>query len=84
VIGLAIHKTLGFRVSREDELAGVDRSEHAETAYAFAELGFSRFSPFGHHTGAAHSGAAHSATSAHAAGRAPEGASARAKEDSLV
>ena len=54
VIGLAIHKTLGFRVSREDELAGVDRSEHAETAYAFAELGFSRFNPFGHHTGAAH------------------------------
>ena len=39
VIGLAIHKTLGFGVSREDELAGVDRSEHAETAYAFAELG---------------------------------------------
>jgi len=85
VIGLAIHKTLGFRVSREDELAGVDRSEHAETAYAFAELGFSRFNPFGHHTGAAHAAtSAHAAASAHAAGRAPENASARAKEDSLV
>jgi Amt family ammonium transporter len=82
---------MGFRVSREDELAGVDRSEHAETAYAFAELGFSRFNPFGHHTGAAHAAtsaqaatSAHAAASAHAAGRAPENASARAKEDSLV
>jgi Amt family ammonium transporter len=50
VVGLAIHKTIGFRVSHEAELAGVDRSEHAETAYFFAELGLSRFSPFGHHT----------------------------------
>jgi Amt family ammonium transporter len=47
VIGLAIHKTLGFRVSHEDEVAGVDRSEHAESAYFFAELGRSRFNP--HH-----------------------------------
>ncbi|QYF89235.1 ammonium transporter [Arthrobacter sp. PAMC25284] len=53
VIGLAIHKTVGFRVSHEDEVAGVDRSEHAETAYAFAELALSRFTPFGHH---AHTG----------------------------
>jgi len=48
-IGLAIHKTLGFRVSREDEIAGVDRSEHAESAYFFAELARSRFSPLHHH-----------------------------------
>jgi Amt family ammonium transporter len=27
----------------------VDRSEHAESAYNFAGLGQSRFSPFGHH-----------------------------------
>jgi Amt family ammonium transporter len=27
----------------------VDRSEHAESAYDFADLGQSRFSPFGHH-----------------------------------
>jgi Amt family ammonium transporter len=77
VIGLAIHKTLGFRVSREDELAGVDRSEHAETAYAFAELGFSRFSPFGHHVRATH--AEHTAAPAHAVP-----AAQREKEDSLV
>ncbi|MHA7221265.1 ammonium transporter [Arthrobacter sp. RHLT1-20] len=49
VIGLAIHKSIGFRVNHDDELAGVDRSEHAETAYDFADLGLSRFSPFGHH-----------------------------------
>jgi Amt family ammonium transporter len=48
IIGLAIHKALGFRVSHEDEIAGVDRSEHAESAYFFAELGLSRFSPFHH------------------------------------
>jgi Amt family ammonium transporter len=84
VIGLAIHKTLGFRVSREDELAGVDRSEHAETAYAFAELGFSRFSPFGHHVRPADT--VRTPTAAHSAARAPENAPAPApaKEDSLV
>jgi Amt family ammonium transporter len=49
VIGLAIHKTVGFRVTPEAEAAGVDRSEHAESAYNFAGLGQSRFSPFGHH-----------------------------------
>ncbi|MFC8410150.1 ammonium transporter [Arthrobacter sp. NPDC057259] len=49
VIGLAIHKTIGFRVSHEAEVAGVDRSEHAETAYEFDGLAHSRFNPFGHH-----------------------------------
>ena len=49
VLGLAIHKTLGFRVSEEAETAGVDLSEHAETAYAFGELSRSRFNPFHHH-----------------------------------
>ncbi len=49
VVGLAIHKTMGFRVSHEAELAGVDRSEHAETAYEFDGLAHSRFNPFGHH-----------------------------------
>ena len=77
VIGLAIHKTLGFRVSHEDEIAGVDRSEHAESAYAFAELALSRFSPFGHHGHAQHS--THTAAPAHAIR-----AAQREKEDSLV
>lgn len=49
VVGLVIHKTMGFRVSREDEVAGVDVSEHAETAYEFGGLGQNQFSSFPHH-----------------------------------
>ncbi|WP_254678694.1 ammonium transporter [Arthrobacter sp. 24S4-2] len=52
VVGLAIHKTLGFRVSEQAESAGVDLSEHAETAYAFGELSGSRFNPFHHYVAA--------------------------------
>jgi len=33
VIGFIIEKTIGFRVSRDAEVEGVDLSEHAETAY---------------------------------------------------
>jgi Amt family ammonium transporter len=33
VIALAIHKTIGMRVSQEDELVGLDQTQHAETAY---------------------------------------------------
>jgi Amt family ammonium transporter len=36
IIGFAIDKTIGFRVSEEDEVTGVDLTEHAESAY---ELG---------------------------------------------
>ncbi|MBD8045252.1 ammonium transporter [Arthrobacter sp. Sa2BUA2] len=39
IIGLAIHKTIGFRVSEEEELNGVDLSEHAETAYELGGVG---------------------------------------------
>jgi Amt family ammonium transporter len=39
VIGIAIQKTVGFRVSDEDEIAGIDNGEHAETAYDLASLG---------------------------------------------
>jgi Amt family ammonium transporter len=39
VIGIAIQKTIGFRVSDEDEIAGIDNAEHAETAYDLASLG---------------------------------------------
>ncbi|HWH99375.1 MAG TPA: ammonium transporter [Propionibacteriaceae bacterium] len=38
VIGFLLHKTIGFRVSREDELEGVDSSEHAETGYDLGTL----------------------------------------------
>ncbi len=33
IIGKVIDKTMGFRVSEEDELSGVDLALHAETAY---------------------------------------------------
>jgi len=36
VIGVAIEKTIGFRVSREVEIEGIDLEEHAESAYELA------------------------------------------------
>jgi len=30
---------MGFRITEEDEVAGIDSVEHAETAYDFASLG---------------------------------------------
>jgi Amt family ammonium transporter len=35
VIGYVIAKTIGFRIDEEDEVEGVDFSEHSETAYDF-------------------------------------------------
>ncbi len=47
VIGLAIHRTIGFRITSDNEVAGVDLSEHAETAYEFGGLGVGgSFHPF--------------------------------------
>lgn len=74
VIGRAINKTIGFRVSHEAETVGVDLAEHAESAYSFGELG-SRFNP------AAHIAAAQPA----AMESAPlESAPQRSKEDSFA
>jgi Amt family ammonium transporter len=39
IIGTVIQKTMGFRITEEDEVAGIDSVEHAETAYDFASLG---------------------------------------------
>jgi ammonium transporter, Amt family len=39
LIGLLLHKTIGFRVSAEQEMAGVDESEHAETGYDLGTFG---------------------------------------------
>ena len=33
-----IDKTMGFRVSAEDEMTGVDLTQHAETAYDFGSI----------------------------------------------
>ena len=41
VIGIAIQKTIGFRITEEDEITGIDNVEHAESAYDFASLGSS-------------------------------------------
>jgi ammonium transporter, Amt family len=41
IIGFALHKTIGFRVSEQDELGGVDSAEHAETGYDLGTLGAS-------------------------------------------
>jgi Amt family ammonium transporter len=39
VIGLAIQRTIGFRLDEEDEVEGIDGVEHAESAYDFATAG---------------------------------------------
>ncbi|MBC7462815.1 MAG: ammonium transporter [Actinobacteria bacterium] len=36
IIGFAIEKTIGFRVSRDAEVEGIDLNEHAESSYEFA------------------------------------------------
>ena len=38
LIGLAIEKTMGFRVDEEDELTGIDTVIHAESGYDFSQL----------------------------------------------
>jgi Amt family ammonium transporter len=39
IIGFIVDKTIGFRITRDDELAGVDETTHAETAYDNSALG---------------------------------------------
>jgi ammonium transporter, Amt family len=39
VVGFAINKTIGFRVSADEEVAGIDLAEHAETAYELGSSG---------------------------------------------
>ncbi|MCW2740017.1 MAG: amtB [Blastococcus sp.] len=39
IIGLIIEKTIGFRITEEDEVTGIDNVEHAESGYDFASLG---------------------------------------------
>ncbi len=38
ILAKIIDKTMGFRVSAEDEVTGVDLSQHAETAYDFGTI----------------------------------------------
>jgi Amt family ammonium transporter len=39
IIGLAIHKTMGMRIPDEDEVAGIDLTTHAESAYELGDSG---------------------------------------------
>jgi Amt family ammonium transporter len=39
VLALVVEKTIGLRVSPEQELEGLDATQHAESAYAAAEMG---------------------------------------------
>lgn len=39
VVGFAINKTVGFRISSDEEVAGIDLAEHAETAYELGSSG---------------------------------------------
>jgi Amt family ammonium transporter len=43
LIGLAIHKTMGFRVAESEESQGVDLAEHAESAYDLSGISGGRF-----------------------------------------
>ncbi|CAH0285560.1 Ammonia channel [Arthrobacter sp. Bi26] len=73
LIGFAIHKSIGMRVSEADELSGIDVTEHAETAYELLMVGGS-FHPGDPH---ARADAAHAQADAHAAEA--EGGAARAE-----
>jgi len=39
ILGLILKKTIGFRISKDDEVAGIDLFEHAETAYELGSSG---------------------------------------------
>ena len=39
IIGFLVDRTIGFRISRDDEMAGVDETTHAETAYDSGSFG---------------------------------------------
>ncbi|RII09555.1 Ammonium transporter NrgA [Streptomyces sp. YIM 130001] len=39
LLALIIHKTMGMRVTEDDEVSGIDRLEHAETAYDYSGAG---------------------------------------------
>ncbi|MDN2498964.1 ammonium transporter [Nocardia nova] len=49
LIGKAIDRVMGFRVSKEDEVGGIDFALHAETAYVEGVHGHAPRGLFGHH-----------------------------------
>ncbi|GAB7190568.1 ammonium transporter [Kineococcus sp. NUM-3379] len=53
LIGLALQKTIGFRIDADDEVAGIDQTEHAETGYDLVPLGGGRGAGAARHASAA-------------------------------
>ena len=45
ILGFLIDKTIGFRISEEDEESGIDLLEHAETGYDLNPAGSGAFRP---------------------------------------
>jgi len=39
IIGIAIKKTIGFRIEEKADIAGIDEQEHAQTGYDYSTLG---------------------------------------------
>ncbi|WP_217215103.1 ammonium transporter [Streptomyces sp. AC550_RSS872] len=39
LLAFVLHKTIGMRVTEDEEVAGIDQAEHAETAYDFSGAG---------------------------------------------
>jgi Amt family ammonium transporter len=68
IIGTIIQKTIGFRITEEEEITGIDNVVHAESGYDFASLGSSgSTAPLAGHA---------RATSADSAARSTEGVGA--------
>ncbi|WP_432546749.1 ammonium transporter [Kineococcus sp. SYSU DK004] len=63
IIGTIIQKTMGFRLDEEDEVAGIDQVEHAETGYDFSALGGGGGSRLGSHAPTTRPGAHSTGTS---------------------
>ncbi|MFJ4171398.1 ammonium transporter [Paenarthrobacter sp. NPDC089714] len=78
VIGRAIHKTIGFRVTHEHEVTGVDLTQHAESAYEFG------LTPHGHFRQQQAHLSSLIKRKPEPAGPAAEPASGSAKEDSFA
>ena len=52
IVGWIINKTLGFRITNDAEVEGIDVNEHSETAYEFDTQSSGGTIPSGHLTGA--------------------------------
>jgi len=72
LIGLALQKTMGFRIESEAEVSGIDLQEHAETGYDLGTIGGGGL----RHAGAAPFGSNTTTSAPSEAKSNPQGASA--------